>query len=225
VTGPEAERPSTPPPMGRRLPRSFFSRDVLTVAPDLIGAVLVAGTGQERVAVRLTEVEAYHGRLDPASHAFRGRTTRNAVMFGPAGFLYVYFVYGMHWCANIVVGVEGEPSAVLLRAGEVIRGFDVARERRTRAGSRPPRDHDLARGPAVLAGLLGLTGADSGADLIGPKPPFTVHRGGGTPIAVDAGPRVGVAAGGDVPWRYFDPTSRTVSAYRPGGRTRRGVRG
>lgn len=207
--------------IGRRLPRSFFARDVLAVAPDLIGRVLVTGSGRLRIAVRLTEVEAYHGEVDPASHAYRGRTARNAVMFGPAGFVYVYFVYGMHWCANIVTGVDGEASAVLVRAGEVVQGVETARDRRAGRDGRPPRDAALARGPAVLARLLGLTGSDSGFDLCGPAAPFTVHAGSGATVAVQAGPRVGVAAAHDVPWRFFDPTSPTVTAYRPGGRIRR----
>jgi DNA-3-methyladenine glycosylase len=207
--------------IGRRLPRSFFARDVLAVAPELIGRVLVSGSRGRRIAVRLTEVEAYHGEVDPASHAYRGRTARNAVMFGPAGFVYVYFVYGMHWCANIVTGVDGEASAVLLRAGEVVQGMETARARRVGRDGRPPRDAALARGPAVLARLLGLTGSDSGSDLCGPAAPFRVHAGSGAAVAVQAGPRVGVAAAHDVPWRFFDPTSPTVTAYRPGGRIRR----
>ena len=189
---------------------------MLDVAPALIGTVLV--TADRAIAVRLTEVEAYRGGLDPASHAYRGRTLRNVVMFGPAGVLYVYFVYGMHWCANIVAGREGEASAVLLRAGEVIRGIHIARDRRAGRGGRPPADAALARGPAVLARLLGLTGSDTGADLIGAGSPFTVHAGTGDAIEVQSGPRVGVAVAGEVPWRFFDAASPTVSAYRPGGR-------
>ncbi len=103
---------------------------MLTVAPDLLGRVLVTERPEGSVAVRLTEVEAYHGPEDPASHAFRGRTSRTAVMFGPAGHLYVYFVYGMHWCANLVTGPDGEASAVLLRAGEVVAGHELAGARR-----------------------------------------------------------------------------------------------
>ena len=119
------------------------------VAPLLLGAVLRAGP----VAVRLTEVEAYAGAGDPGSHAFRGRTPRNAVMFGPAGRAYAYFTYGMHWCLNVVTGPEGEASAVLLRAGEVVDGIDLARERRPGAA-----DRDLARGPARLTKAIGVAG-------------------------------------------------------------------
>ena len=117
------------------------------VAPELLGAVLRHG----EVAVRLTEVEAYDGANDPASHAFRGRTPRNAVMFGPPGHLYVYFSYGMHWAANIICGPDGVASGVLLRAGEVIDGVEVARSRRGRA-----TDRDLARGPGRLTQALGI---------------------------------------------------------------------
>ena len=123
---------------------------VLDVAPRLLGATLRHVGPDGTVAVRLTEVEAYDGPADPGSHAYRGRTARNGVMFGPAGFLYVYFTYGMHHCCNVVTGPEGTPSAVLLRAGEVVAGVDVARSRRLRSS-----DRDLARGPARLCQALG----------------------------------------------------------------------
>ena len=190
------------------------------MARELIGAVLVTGSRRERITLRLTETEAYHGEQDPASHAYRGRTSRTAVMFGPPGFLYVYFVYGMHWCANIVTGVDGEASAVLLRAGEVTGGLPIVRERRRSPRGTVPRDVDLARGPARLAMVFGLTGADSGADLCRPGAPFRVYGGEDPPVVVATGPRVGVAAAGDVPWRYYDMASPTVSAYRAGGRKR-----
>jgi DNA-3-methyladenine glycosylase len=182
------------------------------------------------VAVRLTEVEAYDGESDPGSHAFRGPTPRNAVMYGPAGHLYVYFTYGMHWCANIVCGRPGAATAVLLRAGEVVSGVEVARGRRPAAGS----DRDLARGPARLASALGLGRDDNGGDV-------TATRGDGGPAtyrvlrgrrpalaAVRAGPRVGVSgAGGDAaayPWRFWLEGDPTVSAYRPAKRRRPAVR-
>ena len=138
-------------PPGNRLPRPFFERDVSMVAQDLLGRVVVSRQSDRPVAVRLTEVEAYRGREDSASHAFRGPTPRTAVMFGPAGHLYTYFVYGMHWCANIVTGPDGYPSAVLLRAGEVVDGIDLARARRPQggigpaAGPRPGRTRNGAR--------------------------------------------------------------------------------
>lgn len=132
------------------------------LAPRLLGARLSSGSGPERVAVRLSEVEAYEGADDPASHAFRGPTPRNDVMFGPPGHLYVYFVYGMHWCANLVCGPQGTASALLLRAGEVVEGLAIARARRPAAR----RDVDLARGPARLAQCLNLSRADNGIDLL-----------------------------------------------------------
>src|SRR3954463_2055001 len=141
--------------MGKRqlIPRSFYDRPVLEVARDLLGAVLVCGD----VALRLTEVEAYAGGHDPASHAFRGPTPRNSVMFGPGGHAYVYFTYGMHFCMNLVCGPDGSASAVLLRAGEVVAGLETARARRPGA-----TDRDLARGPARLTKALAVDRALDG---------------------------------------------------------------
>ena len=207
---------------GARLRRSFFEREVTVVARDLLGRVLVAHTPDGDVGVRLTEVEAYAGRDDPASHAFRGPTARNAVMFGPAGHLYTYFVYGMHWCANIVTGQEGDASAVLLRAGEVVLGQDIAHARRP-AVARAPL---LARGPAGLATVLGLARDASGEDLCTGFRCWEVLE--GQPVPADriaAGPRVGVAAAAERPLRFRDTASPSVSAYRAGGRVRRRVPG
>jgi DNA-3-methyladenine glycosylase len=188
------------------LPREFFDRPVLEVAPDLLGCV-VAHRG---VAVRLTEVEAYDGPNDPGSHAYRGRTPRNAVMFGEPGHVYVYFTYGMHWCANLVCGRPGVASAVLLRAGEVVCGVELARTRRTAVRA----DRDLARGPARLAQALGLTGEQNGADACESGPLTisldTAHRG-----QVRTGPRVGVGNGTSRPWRFWLDAEPSVSAYRP----------
>ena len=181
------------------------------MARDLLGCVVTASG----VSVRLTEVEAYAGTADPASHAYRGPTGRSAVMFGPPGHLYVYFVYGMHWCANLVCERDGVAAAVLLRAGEVVAGQEVARQRRPAARSAA----DLARGPAKLAGVLGLSGADTGADLCRPGAGIAVYA--GTPVpeaAVSRGPRVGVAAAGEWPWRFWVAGDRTVSGYRPAAR-------
>ncbi len=130
---------------------------VLDVAPRLLGAVLRHG----EVACRITEVEAYDGSGDPGSHAYRGPTARNAVMFGPPARLYVYFTYGMHYCCNVVCGPEGSASAVLLRAGEIVDGLDVARSRRTTAKG----DRDLARGPANLCRALAIGAQENGHDL------------------------------------------------------------
>ena len=154
------------------------------------------------VTIRLTEVEAYAGPEDPGSHAFRGRTARNAVMFGPPGHLYVYFTYGMHHCCNLVTGPEGDPGAVLLRAGEVVEGVEVARQRR---GS--SNDRDLARGPARLCQALDLTLADNGI-VAGLSPPSVEH-------AFLAGPRVGLRHAADRPWRFWVPGDPTVSRYVP----------
>ena len=195
--------------------RSLLAGPVLDVAPKLLGMVLRSTTDEGTVAVRLTEVEAYDGPNDPGSHAYRGETPRNAVMFGPPGFLYVYFTYGMHYCMNVVVGPEGRPSAVLLRAGEIIEGLDLARARRgqpdtqkvvvnqARAGVRAgpvvkrPNgnpDRDLARGPARLCVALAGPGFD------------------GQPAT---GPRVGLREAADWAWRFWIPGDPTVSPYRP----------
>ncbi|WP_036569770.1 DNA-3-methyladenine glycosylase [Nocardioides sp. URHA0032] len=180
-----------------------LSGPVLEQAPRLLNAVLRHGD----VAVRLTEVEAYDGANDPGSHAFRGRTRRNEVMFGPAGHLYCYFTYGMHVCCNVVCGPVGVASAVLLRAGEVVDGVEAARERRPGAG-----DRDLARGPARLCRALGITLEHGGADLA--SGPLTLTL--GTPPAdVSTGPRVGLRAAADWPWRFWSTGEPTVSAYRP----------
>ena len=199
----------------RTISRDFLARTGLDVAPDLLGCVLRHETADGVVAVRLTEVEAYMGADDPGSHAFRGRTPRNEVMFGPAGHLYVYFTYGMHFCVNVVCGEPGTATAVLLRAGEVIEGEDLAFARRTSA--RLPKE--LARGPARLASALGLGRADNGADLCAPSSPTTLSDGDGSAGAViHKGPRVGVGgAGGDgdaYPWRFFLDGEQSVSVYR-----------
>ncbi len=185
--------------------RTVLSGPVLDVAPRLLGATLRHG----EVAVRLTEVEAYDGAEDPGSHAYRGRTERNGVMFGPPGHLYVYFTYGMHHCANVVCGPEGVASAVLVRAGEVVDGLDLARVRR-----RTARDRDLARGPARLAQALGLDLDHGGADLV--CGPVRLELASEPAAArVEAGPRVGLRLAADRPWRFWLAGEPTVSTYRP----------
>lgn len=171
--------------------------DPLEVAPRLLNAVLTHGG----VSVRLTEVEAYAGVDDPGSHAYRGRTARNAAMFGPPGHLYVYFVYGMHHCVNFVTGADGDPGAVLLRAGEVVSGVELARARRPGSA-----DRDLARGPARLCRTLGIDLADDGsrADLAPGEPPQRTS----------SGPRVGLRRAADRPWRFWISDDPTVSAFR-----------
>lgn len=187
---------------------ALLAGPVEPAAMGLLGCRLTAGG----VTVRITEVEAYAGSGgDPASHAHRGRTPRNQVMFGPAGHAYLYFTYGMHWCLNVVTGPDGEASAVLLRAGAVVEGLDVARARRPAVR----RDVDLARGPARLCSTLGLDGAAYGAYLLGDGPvrldPPAVPVG---PAEISAGPRVGVTGAHDLPWRFWITGDPTVSAYR-----------
>jgi DNA-3-methyladenine glycosylase len=193
--------------------RALRGTDVEAAARSLLGCRVTA----YGVTVRLTEVEAYSGvGDDPASHAHRGQTPRNTVMFGPAGVLYVYFTYGMHWCMNVVCGPVGTASAVLLRAGEVVDGFAAARSRRLgRSGAVVP-DRDLARGPARLTMALGVTGAQNGTPLLGRAGPVTLLP----PVepvpaeVVRAGPRVGIAVGVDTPWRFWIDGERSVSQSR-----------
>jgi len=223
--------------------RDFFARHAVEVAPDLLGCVLEHETAAGLVAVRLTEVEAYAGRSDPASHAYRGKTARNAVMFGPPGHAYVYFTYGMHFCVNMVcLGEKGSASAVLLRAGAIIAGENLARARR---GRERLASRDLARGPARLCQALGIDRQLDGADICAADSPLRVRagagnqarsatvlargddpprppRGGiargddppGTPRRIATGPRVGVSAAADIPWRFWVDGDPTVSAYR-----------
>jgi len=233
------------------LSRETFARGAVEVAPALLGCVLEHETPEGLVAVALTEVEAYHGQADPASHAYRGRTQRNAVMFGPPGHTYVYFTYGMHFCVNLVCLPEGTASAVLLRAGRVVAGVDLATARRTAPG---PGGRDLARGPARLCQALGIAREQNGADVCDQGSPLRVRwpepaeagpsgadlpgaglagayaygagTGDGTMTAVpgpaelagaaiSSGPRVGVSAAGERPWRFWITGDPTVSVYRP----------
>jgi DNA-3-methyladenine glycosylase len=191
------------------------------VAAALLGCWVVTDRPEGRVALRLTEVEAYSGEgQDPASHAHRGPTPRAEIMFGPPGRLYVYFSYGVHWCANVVVGPPGRGSAVLLRAGEVVTGEGLARSRRPAA--RVARD--LARGPARLTQALAIGPDDKGADLLDPESPVRLHR-GEPPSAVSAGPRVGISLATDLPWRFWETDAPSVSVFRAGGKPGRGGRG
>jgi DNA-3-methyladenine glycosylase len=200
------------------LPRDFFARPSVEVAPDLLGRVLEHETVDGLVTVRLTEVEAYAGASDPASHAYRGRTARNAVMFGPPGHAYVYFTYGMHYCVNLVcLGEGGSASAVLLRAGAIVAGEDLACARRTRGQAVVPT-RDLARGPARLCQALAIDRALDGADACAASSPLRVRSGTETPsrsVKILTGPRVGVSRAADVPWRFWLEGDPTVSVYRP----------
>lgn len=204
-----------------RLPREFYDRAVTEVARDLLGCVVRHATPAGVVGVRLSEVEAYAGESDPGSHAFRGRTPRTQVMFGPPGHAYVYFSYGMHWCMNLVCAGEGTASAVLLRAGEVVEGVELARSRRVSA----KRDVDLARGPARLTQALGVDRVQNGLDVCGAGELEVLRGTAVDDVDVVRGPRVGVAgAGAPTPWRVSLSNDRTVSDYRVGGRRSPGPR-
>jgi DNA-3-methyladenine glycosylase len=213
-------------PSAAPLPREFFARPSLDVAPDLLGCVITHSTPDGLVSVMLTEVEAYAGEHDPASHAYRGRTPRNAVMFGPPGHVYVYFTYGMHFCMNLVC--EGQPgaSAVLLRAGRVIEGVPLAAARRSARLGRPGRaaraapaalrEVDLARGPARLCEALAVDRSHDGADATDPASSLlAIAAPDLVPAArISRGPRVGISRAGDRPWRYWITGDPTVSPYR-----------
>jgi len=184
--------------MPRRIGRSFFRRSVHEVAPDLIGAtLLVAGVGG-----RIVEVEAYH-HTDPAAHSFRGRTARNAVMFGPPGYAYVYRSYGIHWCVNFVCEPKGSAAAVLIRALEPLAGLGAMRRRRGTDEARL-----LCAGPGRVCEALGITAAHNGMAL--DKPPFEIFARTEAREVV-AGPRIGITKAIDKPWRYGLKGSRFLS--------------
>jgi DNA-3-methyladenine glycosylase len=194
------------------LPRAFYARDSREVAPELLNKLLVRGA---RVG-RIVEVEAYCGAEDPGSHAFRGRTRRNATMFGPPGHLYVYFTYGMHFCANVVCGAEGEATAVLLRGLDAEGGLDEMRA--SYPGIREP---DLCRGPARLCRAFAIDRSFDGADLVtGDRGVVVADDGMPPPAHPGVGPRIGLSAGADLPWRFFVPGASGVS--RPPGARRVG---
>ena len=201
------------------IPRDFFARLSVPVAPDLLGCVLEHETEAGLVAVELTEVEAYAGASDPASHAYRGKTARNAVMFGPPGHAYVYFTYGMHFCVNLVCAGNGSASAVLLRAGRVIAGEELARARRNRGTTVIPF-RDLARGPARLCQALDIDRSLDGADVCVADSPLRMRwpdartTARSAEIKVLSGPRVGVSSAAEIPWRFWIEGEPTVSAYR-----------
>jgi DNA-3-methyladenine glycosylase len=193
----------------RALPRSFYLDDALLVAPKLLNKLLVAGS---RVG-RIVEVEAYRGREDPGSHAYRGLTPRSETMFGPPGHLYVYFSYGMHWCANVVCQPSGTPHAVLLRALAPVAGLDEMRIARARGQKRAVSTRDLCRGPGRLAQALGLSRDHDGADLVTGSSGVRLTDDGVAPPA-DPGVslRVGLTRGADLPLRFFVPGDPHVSS-------------
>lgn len=204
-------------PSVTQVTRDQLAQDPLWVARYLLGSELWSSGPDGDVGIRIVEVEAYRGGDDPASHCYRGRTARNAVMFGPAGHLYVYFIYGMHFCINVVCLTDGVPGAVLLRAGEILAGGELARQRRPAVR----KDIHLASGPARLTSVLGITREHNGIDLTAPDSPVRLLT--GEPVEEDdvrTGPRVGVASAADVPWRSWVDGSPAVSTYRRGGRRR-----
>ena len=193
---------------GSKLTRGFFKRDPRLVAPELLNKILARDDGR---AGRIVEVEAYCGAEDPAAHTFRGPTKRNATMFGPAGHMYVYFTYGMHWCANTVCGEAGQGWGVLLRAIEPLAGLEAMREAR----GLPARLKDIGSGPARLTQAMGITGKFDGADLISGDRGFRVLDDGTPPPAIPvAGPRIGISQAKDHPWRWYVQENPHVSGSR-----------
>jgi DNA-3-methyladenine glycosylase len=192
-------------PRWKTLPRSFYRRDPRVVAPELLNKLFVNDDGR---AGRIVEVEAYCGADDPAAHSYRGRTARNATMFGPAGHMYVYFTYGMHWCANAVCREDGVAAAVLLRALAPIDGLDAMRAARPLAR----RDRDLCSGPAKLCQALGIGPAHNGADLTRrPSPVRIVDDGTTPPVSPTVSTRVGLSIGVEQLWRWYVAGDDNVS--------------
>jgi DNA-3-methyladenine glycosylase len=197
------------PPPWEPLTEAFFTRPTLTVARDLLGRYVVRRVGAKVMAGRIVEVEAYRGPDDPASHAYRGRTPRNDVMFWKGGHLYVYFTYGMHYCANVVTGPEGAPGAVLLRALEPVLGLEHLRQ--NRPGVR--NDRQLTNGPAKICEAFSLSRPENGARLTGP----TIFLTQGTPPARQwraRSVRIGIRNGQEKKWRFYERDSPWVSGKR-----------
>jgi DNA-3-methyladenine glycosylase len=195
--------------LGKPVPRTFYRRDPRIVAPELLNKLIARNDGR---AGRIVEVEAYFGAGDPAAHTFRGPTARNATMFGDGGHLYVYFTYGMHWCANAVCGRAGEGWGVLLRAMQPVAGLDAMREAR----GWPARDRDIGRGPARLAQALGITRALDGADLVkGSEGIRLLDDGTAPPEDPVVGPRIGISRAVEQPWRWHVRDNPNVSATTP----------
>jgi DNA-3-methyladenine glycosylase len=191
------------------LPRSFYRRDPRVVAPELLNKLLVRDDGR---AGRIVEVEAYAGTDDPAAHSFRGRTARNATMFGDGGHMYVYFTYGMHWCANAVCG-KGRGWGVLLRAIEPVAGIELMREAR----GHPAKDRDIGSGPGKLGQAMGIMKALDGADLVkGDRGVWIMSDGMLPPAEPTTGPRVGISRAVEQPWRWHVPAHAHVSRTRAG---------
>ena len=193
-------------PSARPLDGDFYARSALEVAPDLLNKVLMAPDGR---AGRIVEIEAYRGADDPGSHGFRGPTKRNATMFGPPGHLYVYFTYGMHWCANVVAETDGVAAAVLLRALTPLEGLEAMYAAR---GPAARTERDLCSGPAKLTQALGIDGALDGADLVsGDRGVTIVDDGQPPPPAPAVTKRIGLTNGADLPWRFYIEDTAGIS--------------
>ena len=187
------------------VPQSFYRRDAREVAPQLLNKILLAHDGSSG---RIVEVEAYCGAIDPAAHSYRGKTARNATMFGPPGHMYVYFTYGMHWCCNTVCAEEGDGSGVLLRALAPLAGIEQMRERRHAVR----RDRDLCSGPGRLTQAMGINGVHDGIELFSGRAPFCIVSDGTAPPArLDGRARVGISRGQEHLWRWYVEDSEHVS--------------
>lgn len=206
----------------------LLQKPAIEVAPYLLGALVRHESPEGPVVVRLTEVEAYLGPADsdapdPGAHSYRGKTNRNAVMFGPPGHLYVYFTYGLHFCANLVCRPEGTSSGCLMRAGEVVEGLELARLRRPTS----KRDSELAQGPARLTKAMGISGEHNGIPALAGEVTVRLPE---TPVSgVMTGPRVGISGSGgtaEYPWRFWIGGDPTISRFKPGviRAPRRGVK-
>ena len=208
----------TPPPASPargippliRVPRSFYIRGALAVARDLPGLYLFRRIGNTTLAGRIVEVEAYLGSRDPASHAYRGMTPRNEVMFRGGGHLYVYFTYGMHFCCNVVAGPEGSGLAVLLRAVEPVAGIDLMTRHRSTDGRRRAL-HDLCSGPGKLCQAFGIARGENGTDLCGETIWIARGRKRATPRRIARSTRIGISSGKEHPWRFYLKESPFVS--------------
>ena len=193
----------------KKLPRSFYTRSALLVAQDLLGKILVRKIGKSILSGKIVEVEAYLGVKDQASHAYRGKTKRNEVMFREGGYLYVYFTYGMHFCANIVTGEQDEGEAVLIRALEPVTGIEVMKRNRGFAKS-AGTTHTLTNGPAKLCQALGIGRKENGTDLLGNKI-FVVDGDSIPKSSIGASIRIGISRGKEKKWRFYMKGNNWVS--------------
>ena len=193
------------------LPASFYGRPATEVAPDLLGKLLVRSGAAARVG-RIVEVEAYSGDGDPAAHSRNGPTARNAAMFGPPGTLYVYRIYGLHWCANAVCAAPGTGDAALLRAVEPLFGYDVMASRRGN-DKRRIECVDLCSGPAKLTQAFGIDATHDGSDLSAPQG-LSIRDDGWMPSHITATQRIGISRGTERPWRWYVTGNPHVSGVR-----------